>query len=270
MGVTEPLGRSLQTPETVRRSDIEAGPRVLSVATAAAEDPKYAIPPVVGGPPASRYRSITDRELTLMQVCNDFVCACIALALSLVILSQVSTAGTNDVSQIGHSIEIDTLFPVAVVIALALGGVYRTTHRSLQPSAFLEIRELCFGVGAGCVLTLAAGSLLHGAFGTTEPIATQLVMAVTVTIGVITMGRIVLRYLLHALTTTRVLVVGAGLMAERIMFSVQQDPGMTLVGRAVDGIAADAGAIGRVADLPALCRQLDVHRIPVAPSDRFS
>ena len=34
------------------------------------------------------------------------------------------------------------------MLALALGGVYRVTHRRLQPSAFLEIRELSFGVGA--------------------------------------------------------------------------------------------------------------------------
>ena len=99
---------------------------------------------------------------------------------------------------------------MAVVVALALGGVYRVTHRRLQPSAFLEIRELSFGVGCGCVLALAIGSLLHALFGTAEPYATQLVMAVIVTIASITLGRMVLRFFLHTLTTTRVLVVGAG------------------------------------------------------------
>ena len=79
------------------------------------------------------------------------------------------------------NLEIDSLFPVAVVIALASGGVYRVTHRRLQPSAFLEIRELSFGIGEGCVLALAIGSLLHVLFATSEPYATQLVMAVIVT-----------------------------------------------------------------------------------------
>ena len=50
------------------------------------------------------------------------------------------------------------------------------------------MRELSFGVGCGCVLALAIGAFLHGAFGTPEPYATQLVMAVIVTIGVITVG----------------------------------------------------------------------------------
>ena len=174
----------------------------------------------------------------------------------------------NAPGQLVTNMQIDSLFPVAVVIALASGGIYRVTHRRLQPSAFLEIRELSFGVGEGCVLALAIGSLLHVLFATSEPYATQLVMAVIVTIGTITVGRIVLRSFLHALTTTRVLVVGAGTTADRIMLSVRQDAGMTLVGRIADD--GDADALGQVADLPRLCRQLDVHRILVAARDEFS
>ncbi len=191
----------------------------------------------------SPYRTITDKELTLVQISCDFVCACIALPLSLILLSYLSAVPVNARGQLVTNLQIDSLFPVAVVIALASGGVYRVTHRRLQPSAFLEIRELSFGVGEGCVLALAIGSLLHVLFATSEPYATQLVMAVIVTVGTITVGRIVLRYFLHALTTTRVLVVGAGTTADRIMLSVRQDAGMTLVGRIADD--GDADALGR-------------------------
>ena len=168
------------------------------------------------------------------------------------------------------NIKLDSLFPVAVVLALALGGTYRVARRRLQPSAFLEFRELSFGVGCGCVLSLAIGEFLHGAFGTDEPNATQLVLAVIVTIGVITVGRVVLRFFLRTLTTTRVLVVGSGTTADRVMLSVRQEPAMTLVGRAVDGDTVDAGAIGRVTDLPELCRQLGVDRLLVAAGEQFS
>jgi exopolysaccharide biosynthesis polyprenyl glycosylphosphotransferase len=216
----------------------------------------------------SPYRTITDKELTLVQISCDFVCACIALPLSLILLSYLSAVPVNAPGQLATNVQIDSLFPVAVVIALASGGIYRVTHRRLQPSAFLEIRELSFGVGEGCVLALAIGSLLHVLFATSEPYATQLVMAVIVTIGTITVGRIVLRYFLHTLTTTRVLVVGAGTTADRIMLSVRQDAGMTLVGRIADD--GDADALGQVADLPRLCRQLDVHRVLVAARDEFS
>ena len=52
---------------------------------------------------------------------------------------------------------------------------------------------------------------------------------------VITTGRIILRFFLHALTTIRVLVIGDGNNVMGIMMSVRQDPGMTLVGRVVEG-----------------------------------
>ena len=236
---------------------------------------------ITSSPPggrASPYRTITDKELTLVQICCDFVCACMALPLALVLLAQLSAVSVNAPGRLLTNIEIDSLFPVAVVIALASGGVYRVTHRRLQPSAFLEIRELSFGIGEGCVLALAIGSLLHVAFGTSEPYATQLVTAVIVAVATITIGRMVLRSFLHTLTTTRVLVVGAGTTADRIMLSVRQDAGMTLVGRIVDSDDdsdddRDGGltdTLGRAADLPRLCRQLDVHRVLVAAQDEFS
>ena len=120
------------------------------------------------------------------------------------------------------------------------------------------------------MLALAIGASLHGTFGTGEPYATQLVTAVIVAIGVITIGRIALRFFLRTLTTTRVLVVGSGKSADRVMLSIRQDPAMTLVGRAVEGDTVDAGAIGKVTDLPELCRQLEVDRILVAASDQVS
>ena len=219
---------------------------------------------------ASSSRTLSDRALTLMQISCDFLCACIALPLSLILLSHVSSVPTNAQGELVTNIRVDSLFPVALVLALGLGGAYRVANRRMQPSAFLELRDLSFGVGCGCVLALAVGAFLHGGFGTPEPSPTQLVMAVIVAIGVITVGRIVLRFFLRTLTTTRVLVVGSGTTADRVMLSVRQEPAMTLVGRAVDGDTVDAGAIGRVTDLPELCRQLEVHRILVAAGEQSS
>lgn len=219
---------------------------------------------------ASARHTISDSGLTVIQVSCDFICACIALPLSLLLLSCFSSAGVNASGRLWTNTKLDSLFPVAVVLALALAGVYRVAHRRLQPSAFLELRELSLCVGCGCVLALAIGEFLHGLFGTAEPYATQLVMAVVVAIGVITVGHIILRFFLRTLTTTRVLVVGSGTTADRVMLSIRQEPAMTLVGRAVDGDTVDAGAIGRVTDLPELCRQLRVHHVLVAANEHSS
>ncbi len=219
---------------------------------------------------APRHGAISDRELIFVQVSTDFLCAYIALPVSLFLFSQISRVSANSLHKLGTNFTVDSLFPISVIIALALGGMYRSTSRRLQPSAFMEIRDLSFGVGAGCVLALAFGAILHVTFGITEPIATQLVFAVIVTIVAITFGRIVMRFFLHALTTTRVLVVGSGRLTDRIMMNVRQDPGMTLVGRVVDGDVVEDGADGTVHDLPLLCRQLRVHRVLVAFPDEVS
>jgi exopolysaccharide biosynthesis polyprenyl glycosylphosphotransferase len=239
----------------------------------------FALPIALPEPSALKVRakghSITDRTLQAIQVCTDFVCACIALPLSLLLLSIISAQRYNSLQNFGSNLKLDSYFPLAAIMALALGGMYRVTHRRLQPSAFLEIRELCFGVGSGCVLAIASGALLHVAFGLTEPNATQLVLAVIGTVFVISIGRMITRYFLHALTTTRVVVVGAGKIADRVLLSVRQDPGMTLVGRVVDldvieGDVGMTGAIGHVSDLPRLCHQLDIHRILVASPDKVT
>jgi exopolysaccharide biosynthesis polyprenyl glycosylphosphotransferase len=218
----------------------------------------------------SPYRSVSDSELSLMQVCNDFICACIALPVALILFSYISPLEVNGRANFIHNFTVDSFFPVAVVISLAIGGIYRATSRRLQPSAFLEMRELGFGVGCGCALTLAIGALLHGFLGVAEPYPTQVVAAVGVGVVVITIGRMFLRYFLHALTTTRVLVVGSGAAVDRIILSVGQDPGMTLVGRVVDIDIPLNGALGRLEDLPQICSELEVHRILVAASGQFT
>ena len=57
-----------------------------------------------------------------VQICCDFVCACIALPLSLIVLSQrLRGARRTRPAQLLTNIKVDSLFPVAVVLALALG-----------------------------------------------------------------------------------------------------------------------------------------------------
>jgi len=266
---------SLTGPE-VRAATVAAKTSATTTARAVTSTLGRAAPPSIrengnGGRPqvSPRSRTISDSNLTLLEMSCDFVCACLALPLSLLLLSKFSPAPVNSSSLLLSNLRLDSLFPVSVVLALTLGGIYRAANRRLQRSAFL-LRELSFGVGCGCVIALAVGSFLHSNVGTPEPYATQLVAAVIVAICVITVGRVVLRFLLRAIATTRVLVVGSGKAAERIVLSVNQDPAMTLVGRVVDADKVDAGAIGRVTDLVELCGQLRVDRLLVAASAQFS
>jgi exopolysaccharide biosynthesis polyprenyl glycosylphosphotransferase len=249
--------------------------REATSANASVSPPNFAVPaklPEPGPGPRGRRRreTITDREFAMVQACTDFVCACLALPISLLILSVFSTATPNASHLLWSNLALDSLFPVAAVVALTLGGIYRSSHRKLQPSAFMEMRDLSFGVGSGCVLALAIGAFAHAALGSLEPNPTQLVFAVIISVIVMTTGRSVMRYFLHTLTTSRVLVVGSGKMAQRVMMSVRQNPGMTLVGRVSDGEDVEAGVIGVLRDLPILCPQLGVHRVLVAAPGEVS
>ena len=153
---------------------------------------------------ASPHRTISDRELTLMQMSCDFICACVALPVSLLILSWLSSVPTNASSELMTNIKIDSLFPVAVILSLAFGGVYRVTHRQLQPSAVPGVPPTAglrrrlrrrAGVGRGFLLPcdLRDGradrhAARHGGLHHHRRHHAR--------------SRIVLRFFLHALTTT--------------------------------------------------------------------
>ena len=59
------------------------------------QEVKVSGPAPASPPRRPPYRTITDKELTLVQICCDFVCACIALPLSLILLSHLSAVAVN-------------------------------------------------------------------------------------------------------------------------------------------------------------------------------
>ena len=218
---------------------------------------------------APPYRTISDRELTLVQICCDFVCACIALPLSLVLLSASPRCRRTRSGQLDDEHEDRLAVSVAVVLALALGGVYRVTHRRLQPSAFLEIRELSFGVGLR--LRARPGHRLLPACRLRHDRAL----------------RHPARHGGHRHHRRRSpWAHGPSLLPARAdddpgarrrdghdrptasCSSVRQDPAMTLVGRAVDGTASTPAPSAGWRTSRELCQQLDVHRILVAAKRR--
>ncbi len=96
-------------------SDPKVDDREPTAANAVAEDSNFAIPDRLQVPAASlplpSYRTITDRELTLVQICCDFVCACIALPLALLLLTRLSAVPVNSSAELMTNLQIDALFP---------------------------------------------------------------------------------------------------------------------------------------------------------------
>ncbi len=228
--------------------------------------------PLSGGlaPATPRRSSMSDREHIAVLVCSDFIMAAISLPIGLLILAAFSLVHQNNLAHFRQNLTTDALFPVFVVLALAAGGSYRSARRALQPSAFTDLKDLIFAIGAGCVLTLAVGSFLHGTMGLEEPHPTQLVVAVMVGVVLVSVGRAVIRAVLHALAEIRVIIVGAGTTVHRIATYLQLQGGMAIVGTVVDEPDTLPGTLGTVRDLPELCSALDIDRVIIGFPDHVS
>ncbi len=211
---------------------------------------------------------MTDLEHAVVLLAVDFLASCAALALGLLLLSALSSAPLNALARFPSNAADDCLLPVAIIVALAISGSYRSVHRALLPSTLAEWKDLTFAIGAGCILLLGIGALGHAAFGTAQLNATQLVVVVLVAAILVGIGRAMVRAWVQTFRTTRVVVVGSGALSDRIAVHLRLQKGMALVGRVVDGTEVEAGAIGTVGDLPRICPELSIDRVIVCPSER--
>ncbi|HWD53437.1 MAG TPA: sugar transferase [Acidimicrobiales bacterium] len=223
--------------------------------------------------PGPGRRTISDGRYAAARIAVDFVSTYLALAAALVVLSFMSQVPANSINHFWSNISADALFPFAVVLAIAIGGTYRTNQGQLGSSLFKELKDVLFAVSVGCVITLTVGTYLHAVAGAGRPVASQQVVAVVLAVAFISVGRVILRASLHTLTVTRVLIVGTGALTDRITTFLGLRHGVEIVGHVVGEEEADAGALGTVDDLPALCRDLNVQQVivgfPSCHSEKF-
>jgi exopolysaccharide biosynthesis polyprenyl glycosylphosphotransferase len=222
--------------------------------------------------PSTR-RTMSDGRHAAARIGIDFVSASVGLFAALVLLSAESHVPVNSIQHLWANFAQDALFPFAVVLAIAIGGTYRTSHGQLASSIFKELKDVLFAVCVGCVITLVASSYIHAVAGTSRPIAEQYVAAVVMAVAFICFGRVILRVSLHGLTVTRVLIVGSGSLTSRITTYLDLRHGVEIVGHVVGEEELDEGALGTVDDLPALCEELNVQQVivgfPSCHSEKF-
>ena len=218
-------------------------------------------------------RTISDSRYAAARVGVDFLSTCLALVVALPFLATYSRVPTNSIHHFWGNIGANALFPFAVVLAIAIGGTYRTNQGQLGSSTFKELKDVLFAVSVGCVITLAVGTYLHAVAGTLRPVAAQEVVAVVLAVMFISFGRVILRASLHTLTVTRVLIVGSGSLTDRITTYLGLRPGVEIVGHVVGEEELDPGALGTVDELPSLCRDLNVQQVivgfPSCHSEKF-
>jgi exopolysaccharide biosynthesis polyprenyl glycosylphosphotransferase len=200
---------------------------------------------------------------------TDFLGAVLAVPLALLLLSATSNVPQNSLSHFWSNLTIDWLFPVSVLIALAISGFYRSARRLVHPSTFVELKDLAFGIGMGCVLGLALGLLGHRVLGTSEPETTQMVFATLVAVPVIAIGRASFRSLRQAVYGSRIVLIGCGHLLMQIETYLKLQKGNEVIGHVIDpeSVSLEAlsepGCLGTVADLPLICAKNGVERVVV-------
>jgi exopolysaccharide biosynthesis polyprenyl glycosylphosphotransferase len=115
----------------------------------------------------------------------------------------------------------------------------------------------------GGFLTLGAGVLIHRIDGASEIHAAQLASLALVGLVLVPVGRAGARRfrVSNKVNRERVLIVGTGMMVERIRGYFVSDPNVELVGVVDDDPKPGSPIVGTVEDVPRLCKELDVDRI---------
>ena len=193
----------------------------------------------------------------------DLLAAAISLPLALLLLGVTSSADGNSLGRFWTNVGNDASFPVAIVIALAIAGFYRSSRRARYESSFSELKELTIALCAGCVLSIGFSVLIHVGFGITESNSTQLLLAAIIALALITVAHATLSAVRRN-EHSRVLIVGSGTLVDRIATYFSLTKGVKVIGRVVDAPAAEDGSLGTVSDLPQLCEKYQVNRIIVA------
>ena len=193
----------------------------------------------------------------------DLFAAAVAVPLALLLLSLGSPGRIDTLGHFWENVGTDASFPVAIVIALALAGFYRSSRRAPYENSFSELKELAVALCAGVVLSIGFSLILHVGFGVTESDSTQLLLAAIVTVALITGARATIGALRRGVYT-RVLIVGSDSLVDRITTYLELIKGVEVVGRVVDALTAEDGSLGTVSDLPQLCEKFRANRIIIA------
>jgi exopolysaccharide biosynthesis polyprenyl glycosylphosphotransferase len=193
----------------------------------------------------------------------DFVSLTIALVAGLALLAELSPQPANSLHRFGANFMDDISFPFVTLLALALYGLYQQSNRRFRKESFGDLGRIAHAMAIGGFLTLGAGVLIHRIDGASEIHAAQLASLALVGLVLVPVGRAGARRfrVSNKVNRERVLIVGTGMMVERIRGYFVSDPNVELVGVVDDDPKPGSPIVGTVEDVPRLCKELDVDRI---------
>jgi exopolysaccharide biosynthesis polyprenyl glycosylphosphotransferase len=193
----------------------------------------------------------------------DFVSLSIALVAGLALLAEVSAQPANSLQLFGKNLLDDISFPFVTLLALAIYGLYQQSNRRFRKESFGDLGRIAHAMAIGGFLTLGAGILIHRIDGASEIHPAQLFSIALVGLIAVPIGRAgARRFRLSSKgNRDRVLIVGSGMMVERIRGYFASDPTIEFVGAVDDDPKPGSPVVGSIDDVPRLCKELDIDRI---------
>jgi exopolysaccharide biosynthesis polyprenyl glycosylphosphotransferase len=193
----------------------------------------------------------------------DFISLTVALVAGLVVLAELSPQPANSLQVFGHNLIDNIAFPVVTLVALALYGLYQQNNRRFRHESFGDLGRIAHAMAVGGFLTLGAGVLMHGIDGTSEIHPAQLASIALMGVVAVPLGRAAARRFRATQKgiRDRVLIVGSGMMVDRIRGYFAGDPTIELVGAVDDDPKPGSAIVGTIEDVPRLCKELDIDRI---------
>jgi exopolysaccharide biosynthesis polyprenyl glycosylphosphotransferase len=195
----------------------------------------------------------------------DLAALSLALVLGLLVLSAITTVPRHSLARFGTNLVDDLSFVVAAPLAFCAYGLYRQDRRRLQGSSVGDLGRLLHAVVAAVLVAVGVSAFLQHVLNRAGLDLVPLIVVGTATLVLVPISRAAVRRIgaRAAGPGMRVLIVGSGMMADRIQRYFAPDADIEVVGLVDDDPVPGTIVAGTVADIPRLCRELHVDRVLV-------
>lgn len=200
---------------------------------------------------------------TVFILAADFVTLFVALVAGLLFLAWASPQPANSLRDLGVNFGNDLAFPFVTLLAMAVYGLYQHHNRRFRHESFGDLGRIAHAMAVGGFLTLGAGVVIHRIDGASEIHPAQLASIALMGLLLVPLGRAGARRFRVSKNGNRdrVLIVGSGMMVERIKGYFASDPTIELVGAVDDDPKPGSPIVGTIEDVPRLCMELDIDRV---------
>lgn len=180
-------------------------------------------------------------------------------------LSLVSNVPNNSVAHLGTNVQNDWIFAPTMLVVFGAYGLYRRCSRRVSHHGLDDFGYVFNAVAVSALATAGLGLLLHRVTSRPEIAIAQLVAIALASLVLVPVGRAALYFFLHDQPglTSRVLIVGSGVVAEQVRQRCEADRNIKVVGVVDDDPMPGHSVLGRIHDAPELCRDLHIDHVLV-------